>query len=494
MFEAAQPGAAQQGVAPKKGLLAKFAWFSLLYEKALAFLLGTNRKVSEDTNGNDDQPDNLFSALGRPPEGEVIDDRLDPITRIFFWAFSITCISFIIWMNVGTLDIVSMTQGEVIPSSQLKTIQHLEGGIVRAISVKEGQAVKKGQPLVELERTGSDADVSELSVRLNSLAVDIVRLQAEAEGKTAPVYSDEMKSKFPNLVKQALTRSSGRRKAYEAKIASHKQLIQQRKSEINEISARLSSRRSSLKLLKEQLAMSKGLLESKLTTRYEHLALMQRSSELGGEIQSDQAALNRSKAALAEARAQTENNRESYQDEAREALDASRLEFRELSQRLRKFEDSLTRTVLRSPVDGLVKTLYVATIGGVVKAGDIVVDIVPGDDRLIIEAKLPTQDIGFIQPGQTAVVKLTSADAARYGSLDGTVVSVSPDTILSPEGAPYYKVRVETDQSFFQRGKWKYQLYPGMQLMANIRTGERTVFQYLFDPLIAGMGDSMQER
>ena len=244
----------------------------------------------------------------------------------------------------------------------------------------------------------------------------------------------------------------------------------------------------------EQISISETLLKGEMASRYEHLDLLKKSNELKGLIKRDVAALRSARAALGEAKAQLTNIHNTYLEKVRGELDQKQLEYNELTERLKKFEDSLRRTVLRSPVDGIIKTLHVTTIGGVIKAGDKVVDIVPGEDRLVIEAKLPTQDIGYIQIGQTADVKLASADAPRFGSLNGVVTKISPDTLISDDGVPYYKVRVTTDRSFFERGEQRYQLFPGMQVMANIKTGKRTVFQYLFDPVMRGMGDALQER
>ena len=145
-------------------------------------------------------------------------------------------------------------------------------------------------------------------------------------------------------------------------------------------------------------------------------------------------------------------------------------------------------------MDGIVKTLYVVTVGGVVPPGGTVLDIVPGDDRLVIEAKLPVQDIGFVRTGQEAMVQLASAEAVRFGTLKGTVVQVSPDTIVTREGVPYYKVRINTEQPYFEHGNIKHHLSPGMQVQASIRTGTRTVMRYLLDPYIRGFGKAMQER
>lgn len=436
----------------------------------------------------------LITALGRRPDD--VDDALydRKHKRAFFLAMAASVIAFIVWMNIGTLDIVSMTMGEVIPSTQVKTIQHLEGGIVLEIHVREGQKVKQGQMLVVLEKTNTGADVAELTIRLDALSIDITRLEAEGVGATALDYGEETVSRHPDLVIQAMERFRIRKRTQDSKLASHKQLVQQRQNEIEEIQARIARFRQALKLQSEQITISEDLLKDQLTNRYLHLDLLKKANELKGGVREDGAALNRAKAALQETHDNLETAKSEFLESVRNELDAARLERSELTERMKKFQDTLRRTSLRAPVDGVIKTVYVATIGGVIKAGDPVVDIVPGEDRLVIESQLPTQDIGYVAVGQEVVVKLTSADAARFGSLDGVVSAISPDTHLSPEGAPYYKVRIETDKSYFGKGGLRYQLYPGMQLSTNIRTGERTVFEYVFDPMTKGMSDALQER
>ena len=183
-----------------------------------------------------------------------------------------------------------------------------------------------------------------------------------------------------------------------------------------------------------------------------------------------------------------------FAEEARQELEDKRRRLNELNQRLGKFEDSLKRTTLRSPVDGVVKTLHVVTRGGVVRPGGDVVEIVPGEDRLVVEARLPIQDIGYVRPGQVARLKLASPDAVRFGSLDGTVTVVSPDTVITQQGQAFYKVRLETEQTYFERGPVRYQLYPGMQIMASILTGERTVLEYLLTPFLYAMDSALEER
>jgi len=406
----------------------------------------------------------------------------------------VTTTAAIAWAAWGTLDIVSNATGEVIPSSQVKTVQHLEGGIVNQILVREGQAVTKGQQLIVLEPTATSADVGELQVRLTALRAQVTRLRAQLNGDATPEFEQDLKDNHAELVSQATRSFEFARRRHESEIAKQQKSILQRKHAINEINTRLRGHRNSLRLLREQVRISEQLLRENLSNRYKHLDLLKEEGRLTGEIAEAEAALISARAALEEAEAGLITIKSIFADETKKELDEARLTFNELSQRMQKFKDSLRRTTLRSPVEGVVKTIYVATIGGVLKPGEPVVDIVPQGDRLIIEAQLPTQDIGFVQSGQVAVVKLASADAARFGGLEGKVVSVSPDTLMTPEGSPFYKVRIETGADHFRRGPERYNLFPGMQVIASIHTGERTVFQYLFQPFIDSMDDAMRER
>lgn len=423
------------------------------------------------------------------PEPEVVG----PTTHVFFGLCAAMCISFVAWASVGTLDIVSMAQGEVIPSTQVKSVQHLEGGIVLEIMVREGERVKQGQPLVTLEPTSSGADVGELQVRLSSLRIEIARLEAEAEGRQ-PSFPEDLKASRPEQVAQALERFEIRQRGLNNRLTSQRELVSQRTHEIEVITARSRTAESSLKLQNEQIKISEELLKSDLTNRYNHLDLLKRAGELKGQIEQDRAALQSATSALKEAQSTLQGISSTYQEDVGKELKDLRVSFQELSQRIEKFKDSLNRTTVRSPVDGFIKTLYVVTIGGVVKPGGPVVDIVPGDDRLIIEAKLPVQDIGYVQVGQSAKVKLASADSVRFGALDGTVLSVSPDALVTQEGTPYYKVRIETYRDHFEHFGLKYFLFPGMQVSASIETGQRTVLQYIVDPMTGYMSDAMRER
>lgn len=435
--------------------------------------------------------------LGFALIGRLLKKMGEGVPRSAHLTFSlcvVMVISFGVWASVSTLDIVSMAQGEVIPSTQVKTVQHLEGGIVREILVREGGAVTVGQPLIVLEPTASGADVAELRIRLTSLIADVARLDALSKQLPAPIFPDDFVRNYPDKARQVQQRFESQSRRHESELRRQEETIVQRQQEIREIISRIESSRQSLKLLHEQIQISEALLVDNITNRFQHLDLLKERQRLQGGIESDSANLEKTKAGLLEARAELEKIRRAFAEDVQKSLDEARLNRDELTQRIKKFEDSLQRTVIRTPVDGIVKTLKMVTVGGVLRPGDAIADIVPAGDRLIIEAKLPTRDIGYVAVDQNAIVKLASPDAIRFGGLKGKVIHVGPDTLLSPDGMPFYKVRIATELDYFQHGNLKYSLFPGMQVIASIQTGKRTVLEYVLDPVRYYMGEAGQER
>jgi len=415
-------------------------------------------------------------------------------THLFLFICIIACIAFGAWAWRGQLAIVSVAEGEVVPSTQVKTIQHLEGGIIREIKIREGERVKTGQSLITLESTASGADVGELKTRIVGLKIEIARLKAAASNAKKPIFPPDLIKSYPRLIEEANKLFKSRKRRLDDEFASQNAIIAQRKQDIQEATARIRNQRNSLKLLKEQIAISEDLLKEQLTNRYKHLDLLKELARLKGSIEEDKVALKRAGSALAQASANKDSIRSKFSEEARTKLDTARRQLEEFTPRMSKFEDSLKRTIIRSPVNGIVKTIHVVTIGGVVRAGDAIIDIVPEGDRLIIEAKLKTQDIGYVRVQQSARITLASSDAMRFDGLEGTVIRVSPDTITSDDGEPYYKVRIQTDRNHFQRANNRYDLFPGMQVIASIHTGERTIMEYLLDPFLNASDTAMRER
>ncbi|MGB0722879.1 MAG: HlyD family type I secretion periplasmic adaptor subunit [Gammaproteobacteria bacterium] len=407
---------------------------------------------------------------------------------------SAALLAFLIWAHYGRLDVVSNAVGEVVPGSEVKSIQHLEGGIVRRILVRERDTVEPGQPMLELDPTRARAELNEIELRIAALRVDRARLRAEVDHAPAPDFEAQLEADHFDKVEAARALFRDRRARLAQQVAVQERLIAQREAEQVEVQARMRSARKVRAYLAEQIGISEALLKRDITNRMTHLGLLREHTEISGRIDEDVAHLRRNEAALEEARLRLEGIGTEFVEAARTELHVVQRDLDELGERSRTFADTLGRQVVRAPVAGIIKTLSVTTVGGVLQPGETVAEIVPGDDRLMINARLPVQDIGFVRAGQSVQIDLMSADAARFDHLRGAVEGISPDTLLDPDGNPYYKVRVRPEREYFEAPGLRYRLYPGMQVATSILIGERSVLDYLLDPFIQSMGMAMRER
>lgn len=418
----------------------------------------------------------------------------DRITQALAWLGVICFLAFIVWANISKLDIFSVAMGEVVPASQVKQIQHLEGGIVSEINVVEGQSVKQNQPLVVLEPTRSQAEVDELSLRIMALNTDAIRLEAEAKLEQQLEFDNGWASKHPDLVKKSQALFSVRKDKLAADISVQSKLVIQRQQNHIEVDARLQKSSKVLVYIKEQIKISSNLLAHDLTNRMKHLELLRQAAEVEGDIAVFKATLGRVQAAIEEAEAKLISIQTAFVEEARTKKDEISRSLKELSERLIRFQDSLTRTVLRAPVDGIIKALYVATEGGVVKPASTVLELVPTDDALVVEARLAISDIGYVRIGNVAQLQLASPDAQSFDKLIGKVTHVGADTVVNKDGIAFYKIRIETEQAYFKRGEQRYPLFPGMRIQSNIQTGSRSVMEYILSPFIKSANNALHER
>jgi len=422
------------------------------------------------------------------------DLHIERHTHLFFITVVGLLVACAVWAWFFRLDVVSFAAGEVVPSSQVKTVQHLEGGIVSKILVREGDEVKAGQPLMVLESTASGADVDELEVRISALTADVARFKAEMIGAEEITFPDGFSEAHLDLSNQARNLFISRRDQFQNDMDVQQSLINQRSREGDEISARLANTKVKIKLLDEQIKISEGLLKDELTNRMLHLNLLKEAANLNGTLTGDEAALARLQAAVQQEDLNLEAIQGRFRVEARQNLEDKRRSLQELTNRSRKFADSFNRSVLVSPVDGVVMTLYVVTRGGVIQPGGKVADIVPIGDALVVEARLPPNDVGYIHPGQLVRVTLASSDGARFGHLEGEVVHISPDTMKGTSGTTYYKVRIKTKTDVFKSKGEAYRLVPGVQVMCSIVTGSRSVLEYIASPYMGVLEKALQER
>lgn len=398
----------------------------------------------------------------------------------------------LIWASVSSLDEVAIAEGEIVPQGQIRVVQHLEGGIVKQLHVVEGQPVKIGQPLVELDLASGGVNREEIQVRIDGLVLKHARLAALVNG-AIPEYPSAAATRHPVLVTAenealALTRAQLR-----SRISSARERVSQRELEVTELQARRGTLSKSLPLVQERFRLSKSLLDEELTPRMDHLERERELEEIKGEIIRLNASLPRVQAALAEAE---ENGREielEFRRGISEQITLVQLEIAREQARLLKATEQRARAVIASPIDGVIQNLAYHTIGGVVRAGDPIMQIVPSRERLLIEARLDPRDIGHVEVGQRAVAKISTYDFVRYGGLEGTVINIAADADTDDRGRHYFRVVVETgDSTLGDDGDLP--IIPGMIATVDIHTGEKRVIDYLIQPVLKTRSEAFRER
>lgn len=425
-------------------------------------------------------------------------DRLDsgmPVTRLRLVAGLICALiaTFLVWANFAELEEVAIAEGEVIPQGQIKVIQHLEGGIIEQIFVREGDTVAPGDPLVQLDITSSRTNKEELEVGLDGLLLQRARLEAEAEGE-APAFPDDIVARRPEQAARERRAFEGRRREMKSTVGVLNEQSRQRQSEVQQLKEEHKAAQNNLELARQQYEISSQLIVDGLTSRVDHLRSEQDVEELVGKLEALGPAVRRAQGALAEARERVREVELGFRREALEQLSQNERDVARIRETLTKATDQQRRTQITSPIEGVVKSLRFNTIGGVVRPGDPIMEIVPTSDKLIIEAKLDPRDVGYVRVGQAAVVKLSTYDFARYGGLEGTVIYLSADSYTMPDGRTYFRVQAETDKTYLGAEPGDLPIRPGMMATVDIHTGRKAVITYMLKPVLRLKSEAFRER
>ncbi|MDC0073805.1 HlyD family type I secretion periplasmic adaptor subunit [Alphaproteobacteria bacterium] len=398
------------------------------------------------------------------------------------------------WLFNKKLEIISESTGVVVPTNKIALVQHYEGGIIKEIKTLEGDQVKQNDIIMVLETTASDADIEENLGLIASLKIDKLRLEAEIIDSDSIEFPTYLINDYEDLVLKAEKRFFSRKQKQGALLAAQKELVKQRLSESKQIKARINKNSNNLKLLNEQVLISKSLLEDKLTNRMTHLALLREQILVKGQISEDNAALATLSAAINEAKIRIDSVKNIFKEEVGSELDEKIKSLNALLERQEIKEDSLNRTTIRAPVDGFIQKILFSTIGGVIPPGAVVAKIIPESEELKVEAKLPSQEVGYVEIGQLVHVRLESNDSVRFDKIDGRVINISPDTIKQENQEPYYIIMVELSQKEFNNSKSSYRLVPGVRVVCGLIIGTRTVFEYIFEPFITKFESSLIEK
>lgn len=401
----------------------------------------------------------------------------------------------LIWASFAVLDVVTVGQGKVIPSSNMQVIQNLEGGIVKDIQVKVGDIVDRGQVLMVIDDTRFISSLKENETQIGALRAKIIRLVAETNGE-ALKFPKELQEQYPQYINSETNLYDSRKNELQVKLNILRDDVEQKKQELEGAKQKKDQLQRSLDLVKKELSLTKPLVSQGAVSEVDVLRLERTVNDMAGELDQTNLSIPKLESALGGSQKKIDELLISFKTEALSDLNTARAEYNKLTESTKAAEDRVKRTVVRSPVRGTVNEVKVTTIGGIVQPGQDLIKIVPLDDTLLIEANIRPADIGFLRPGLPATVKISAYDFSIYGGLKAVVEHISADTITDEKGNPFYQIRVRTTERSYLIGKHgeRLQIIPGMSATVDILTGQKTVLEYLLKPIIKAKKNAMRER
>lgn len=417
--------------------------------------------------------------------------------RTAWIVLGIVCAMFaaaLLWASWAKLEESTTADGRVIPSRQLQLVQSLEGGVVRAILVEEGDIVEASQVLIEIDDTTLAARLGELSQRRNTLRATHARLEAELAEAASFVPPDSLQADAPGAVRAEQAVFLARTAQLESTLDVVRQRLAQKEQELEELAARETQLETTIAPLKRELELTRDLNRRGIVPEIEMLRLDRQYYDLAGQLAVVTAARPRAAAAIAEARSELTTRRHAFRTEAQTELARVGADLAVIDEQIKAATDRVTRTALRAPVRGVVNELHVSTVGGVVQPGQELAEIVPLDDTLLIEARVRPKDVAFIHPGQAASVRLSAYDFRVYGALDGQVERIGADTVADAQGETYYRVVIRTGQTLVRDGEKELPIIPGMVATVSILGGEKSVLDYITKPLSTIRHEALRER
>lgn len=403
---------------------------------------------------------------------------------------AVALVLLIVWAALAKVDEVTRGDGRVVPSRQLQVLQALDGGVVSQILVREGQVVEAGQLLLRIDETRATSGLRESTAQAFSLQVRVARLRAQAEGSTfkppEPKDPDDQ-----HIIDEERRLYESRMSELETLVSINRQQVAQRQQELSEAQARRSAASRSLELAQQELNQTRPLLATGAVSQVDVLRLERDVTRNRGDMEQATAQIARAQAAIGEANRKVQETELNFRNDARKELAEAMGKISALSEGAVALNDKVDKTQVKSPVRGRVQRLMANTVGGVVSPGKDIVEIVPLDDTLVLEARVHPRDIAFIVPGQDANVKFTAYDFSIYGGLAAKVENISPDTVIDEKGNAYYLVRVRTTRPNFGD---KLPVLPGMTAEVDILTGQKSVLSYLLKPVLKAKAYALRER
>lgn len=401
-------------------------------------------------------------------------------------------ILFIVWASITSVGEVASASGEVTPVGSIKRVQHLEGGIVSAIYVRDGDLVQQGQVLMNLANGATAPELEQMQARLVALELQESQLDALTHGgEAAPASKDK---RFGALAATQASLLQSKRDQLESAIDMLERQLEQRRADLAQQLQQANRVREEIAILEEQILVRSTLVAKGFSSRMalldqkrERARVQTQLAEIDGQIERSHSAIKEAQARIAEERAR------SRRDTSQE-IGNVRGQIAELREALARADDRVKRLAVRAPVRGIVSGLQTETIGGVIAPGSTILEVMPVDALLVVEARVAPKDIGFVRDGQAVTVKVLTYDYTRFGTIDGRIDTISPTTLFDEKGVPYYRARIGLKRNFVGSDPRRNLVIPGMTVMADIHTGEKTVLAYLLKPLALATGEALHER
>ena len=451
----------------------------------------------------------LAVQIDDPRMAALIDSPLRH--RLVIWLSAAVVVVFLVWAAIAQLEEITRGVGKVIPSSHLQVVQNLEGGIIKSIAIREGEHVAQGQPLLEIDDTRFRSDLREQETQTLALQAQVLRLRQEIKALEIDkredigwkdsiqihdqpvVFPSTLQEQDPDVVQLETDGFHARIAGLRSILSVGATRIEQQEQELVEINNRMRRAGQSYALVQQEINMTAPLTKDGIVPPVELLKLQRQANDLLAEKEAAELMLPKARAALREAIAKRQDDAQKWLTESQQKLSEMDAQYQRLSEAQVGMQDKVQRTQVVSPVAGTVQKIHINTVGGVVQPGSPLVEIVPSDDRLLIEARVLPKDIAFIRRGLNAIVRLSAYDFAIYGSLQGTVEYISADTVVDEEGNSFYVVRIRTVENTLN-GRSDLQIVPGMQATVDIITGQKSLLTYLLKPILRAREIALTEK
>ena len=444
---------------------------------------------SNGNNANEYLPEDIeyMSSLSA-----AVLEQQTPKSHKLLWIASVGIIWLLIWSSFAELDERTRGMGKVVPSQKIQTVQNLEGGIIEELYVREGDRVTKGEPIIKLSDINFAGSFNENRLKMNELIARSYRLKAESSGTPFEVPADAYEQ-MEKLIghERSLYLSHMQQLRNNQGILDNQ--ISQKRKELLESQAKQEELHNALALINKEIAITEPLTKNNVVSEVQFLQIKRQATLIQGDYNAIAHTISRISESIEELKKKRNEIDFEFQNRSKQEWNKVVAEIDRIHEEQQVLKDRVSRTMVRSPVDGTIKQILVNTVGGVIKPGMDLMEIVPDDDTLLIEAKVNPADIAYIYPGQKAMVKFTAYDFSIYGGLEGVVKHVSADTITDERDNSFYIVQIQTEKKHLGNDEKPLEIMVGMTVNVDILTGKKTVLDYLLKPILKVQQNAMRE-